>query len=43
MVGSLKNFEVRGVLEKELSHNGQKSYQPVWHGHLPDVKRKVPA
>jgi hypothetical protein len=38
--GSLKDFEVCGVLEKEPSHNRQKTYQPVRHGHLPEVKRK---
>jgi hypothetical protein len=41
-VGNLKDFDVHGVPEKELPHNGQKSYQPVRHDHLPDVKRKVP-
>jgi hypothetical protein len=38
---SLKDFEVCGVPEKELPHNGQKSYQPVRHDHLPNVIRKV--
>jgi hypothetical protein len=39
--GSLKDFEVCGVPEKELPHNGQKSYQPVQHDCLPEEKRKV--
>jgi hypothetical protein len=42
-VGSLKDFEVCGIPEKEPPHNRQKNYQLVWHDHLPDVKRKVPA
>jgi hypothetical protein len=36
----LKDFEVHGVPEKEPPHNGQKSYQPVQHDHLPKEKRK---
>jgi hypothetical protein len=39
-VGSLKYFEIRSVPKNELSHNGQKSYQPVQHVHLPEVKMK---
>jgi hypothetical protein len=39
-VGSLKDFEIRDVPEKELPHTRQKSSQPVWHGHLPEVKMK---
>jgi hypothetical protein len=39
-VGSLKDFEIRGVLKKELFAQRTKSYQPIWHGHLPEVKKK---
>jgi hypothetical protein len=39
--GSLKDFEVYDIPEKELMHNGQKIYQLVQHGHLPKVKREV--
>jgi hypothetical protein len=39
-VGSLKDFDVCSIPDKELPHNKQKSNQPIWHSHLPEVKRK---
>jgi hypothetical protein len=38
-VGSLKDFEIRGVPKMELPHNDE-IYQPIRHGHLPKVKMK---
>jgi hypothetical protein len=39
-VGSLKDFEICGVHEKELPRSGQKSYQPDQYVHLLEVKKK---
>jgi hypothetical protein len=39
-VGSLKDFEIYGVHEKELPRSGQKSYQPDQYVHLLEVKKK---
>jgi hypothetical protein len=40
--GSLKDFEVRDVLEKEPRPNRSNSYQVDRHGYLPEVKREIP-
>jgi hypothetical protein len=37
-VGNLKDFEIRGVLEKEPRPAGHTSYQADRHGYLPEVK-----
>jgi hypothetical protein len=37
-VGSSKDFEIRGVLEKEPRSAGRTSYQANRHGYLPEVK-----
>jgi hypothetical protein len=37
-VGSSKDFEIRGILEKEPRHAGRTSYQPDRNGYLPEVK-----
>jgi hypothetical protein len=39
-VGSLKDFEVCGVPEKEPTSNGQRSYQSDRHGHLFEVSKR---
>jgi hypothetical protein len=39
-VGSLKDFQVRGVLKKEPASNKQKSCQFIRHGHLPKVLKQ---
>jgi hypothetical protein len=39
---SSKDFDVRGVLEKELGPNGPSSYQSDRDGYLPEVKREIP-
>jgi hypothetical protein len=41
-IGSSKDFEVRGVLEKGPGSNGPNSYQADRHGYLPEVKREIP-
>jgi hypothetical protein len=38
---SLKDFEVRDILKKELGSNGPNSYQVDRHGYLPEVKREI--
>jgi hypothetical protein len=38
--GSLKYFEIRGVLEKEPMSNGRRSYQSDRHNHLLEVSIK---
>jgi hypothetical protein len=37
-VGSSKNFEIHGILEKEPRYVGRTSYQADRHGYLPEVK-----
>jgi hypothetical protein len=37
-VGSLKDFEIRGILKKEPRPVGHISYQADQHGYLPKVK-----
>jgi hypothetical protein len=39
-IGSLKDFEVRGVIEKQPTFNERRSYQSDRHGHLPEVSKK---
>jgi hypothetical protein len=41
-VGSSKDFEIRGVLEKEPRSAGRTSYQADRHGYLPEVKIESP-
>jgi hypothetical protein len=41
-VGSSKDFEIRGVLEKEPRSAGRTSYQADRHGYLPKVKIESP-
>jgi hypothetical protein len=38
---SSKDFEVRGILEKESESNGPNSYQADRHDYLPEVKREI--
>jgi hypothetical protein len=40
-VGSSKDFEIRGALEKEARPVGCTSYQADRHGYLPEVKIEV--
>jgi hypothetical protein len=37
-VGSSEDFEICGVLEKELRHAGRTSYQADQYNYLPEVK-----
>jgi hypothetical protein len=40
-VESSKDFEICGVLKKELRSNGYTSYQADRHGYLPEVKIEI--
>jgi hypothetical protein len=40
-VGSSKDFEIRGILKKELRPTGRTSYQADRHGYLPEVKIEI--
>jgi hypothetical protein len=39
--GSLKDFEIHGVLEREPRSNGHTNYQANRHGYLPEVKIQI--
>jgi hypothetical protein len=41
-VGSSKDFEIRGILEKEPRYVRRTSYQVDRHGYLPEVKIESP-
>jgi hypothetical protein len=41
-VGSSKDFEIRGILEKESRSTGRTSNQADRHGYLPEVKIECP-
>jgi hypothetical protein len=41
-VGSSKDFEICGILEKEPRSAGRTSYQADRHGYLPEVKIESP-
>jgi hypothetical protein len=40
-VGSSKDFEICGILKKELRSNGRTSYQADRHGYLPEIKIEI--
>jgi hypothetical protein len=40
-VGSSKDFEIRGILKKELRSTGRTNYQADRHGYLFEVKIEI--